>query len=277
MNHIFKPFLAALCTLPLHQGPIAQPDQGAIAQPNHGLIAQPSQGAIALPSRDTLTPPGQGTIFYERKMDIHRHLDEQMKAMVPQFQTGEYELFYRDSLCFYKALPKDDAPDPFENSGGGARIVMKFGGPGDVGVLFKNFASSRLLEETTLDDKQYLIADSIRPLPWKLSADTLTILGHLCKKATMISTHNNTVVGWYSEDIPLPIGPDKYGGLPGALLKLDVDSGGVVFTATKTLPGVNAKEMKIPSGKTITRAAFEKKMDELLGPADSQGRHIIRN
>ena len=248
MKHIFKPFLSLLCALPLHQDAI------------------------------TPAPPGQGTIFYERKLDLHRRLDDQMKALVPPFQTGEYELFYRDSLCFYKAVPKDEAPDPFENSGGGGtHIIMKFGGPGDAGVLFKNFASGRLLEETTLDDKPYLITDSIRSLPWKLSADTLTIQGHLCKKATAISTHNNTVIGWYSEDIPVPIGPDKYGGLPGAILKIDVDSVEIVFTATKILPTIDAAAMKMPSGKTITRAAFEKKMDELLGPADSQGRHIIRN
>ena len=50
------------------------------------------------------------------KIDVHRHLeDDQMKAMVPQFQIGQYELFYRDSVCFYNAVPKDEAPDPFDN------------------------------------------------------------------------------------------------------------------------------------------------------------------
>src|SRR3984957_6984132 len=62
----------------------------------------------------------QGAIFYERKIDVHRHIDDdQMKAMVPQFQIGQYELFYRDSVCFYNAVPKDEAPDPFDNPTGG--------------------------------------------------------------------------------------------------------------------------------------------------------------
>ena len=149
---------------------------------------------------------------------------------------------------------------------------MKFGGPGDAGVLFRNFSSGRLLEQTTLADIQYVINDTIHSLPWKLSADTLTVLGHLCKKATAISTRNNAVViAWYCENIPLPIGPDKYGGLPGAILKIDFDNGDIVFTATKLSPAIDAKSMKIPSGKMITRAAFEKKMDEILGPPDSQG------
>jgi GLPGLI family protein len=229
----------------------------------------------------------QGTIFYERKIDAWRHIDdEQMKAMVPQFQTGQYELLYRDSVCFYNAVPKDEAPDPFDNQGpGGNHIVMRFGGPGDGGVLVRNYSSGQLLEQTTLADVQYVISDSIRSLPWKLSTDTLTILGHLCKKATAVSPRTRTpspraytlVVAWYCEDIPAPIGPDRFGGLPGAILKLDSDNGSTVFTAIRLSPTVDAKGMKTPSGKTITRAAFEKKMDEIIGPADSLGRRIIRN
>jgi GLPGLI family protein len=222
----------------------------------------------------------KGTIFYERKIDMHRHIDdEHMKAMVPQFQIGQYELSYRDSVCYYNVVPKEEAPDPFDNpTAGGAHIVMKFGGPGDAGVLFRNFSSGQLLEQTTLADIQYVVNDTIHSLPWKLSTDTLTILGHLCKKATATSLRNNTtIVAWYCENIPIPIGPDKYGGLPGAILKIDLDNGGMVFTATKLNPTVDAKSMTIPSGKMITRAAFEKKMDEILGPADSQGRRFIRN
>jgi GLPGLI family protein len=229
----------------------------------------------------------QGTIFYERKIDAWRHIDdEQMKAMVPQFQTGQYELFYRDSICFYEAAPKDEAPDPFDNQGpGGNHFVMRFGGPGDGGVLVRNYSSGQLLEQTTLADVQYVINDSIRSLPWKLSTDTLTILGHLCKKATAASPRTHTasprasaaIVAWYCEDIPAPIGPDRFGGLPGAILKLDEDNGGTVFTATRLIPTADAKNMKTPTGKTITRVAFEKKMDEIIGPPDSLGRRIIRN
>jgi GLPGLI family protein len=222
----------------------------------------------------------QGTIFYERKIDAWRHIDDdQMKAMVPQFQTGQYELFYRDSVCFYNAAPRDEAPDPFDNQGpGGNHFVMKFGGPGDGGTLFRNYSSGQLLEQTTLADVQYVINDTIHSLPWRLSADTLTILGHLCKKATATSPRNNApIVAWYSEDIPVPVGPDRFGSLPGAILKLDMDNGGTVFTATRLNSAVDAKNMKIPTGKMITRAAFEKKMDEILGPADPQGHRMIRN
>jgi len=221
----------------------------------------------------------KGTISYERKIDVYRHMqDDQMKAMVPQFQTAQYQLTYLDSVCVYGSAPEDQAPDPFDNpTAGGTHIVMHFTGPGDGGVLYRNFSSGRLLEQTTLADIQYVIEDSIGRLPWKLSADTLAVLGHRCKKATAISPRNKSIVAWYCEDIAEPLGPERYGGLPGAILKLDVDSGGMVYTATHLGDTPDKKSLRLPAGKRISRADFAKKLDEVLGPADSQGRRIIRN
>lgn len=221
----------------------------------------------------------QGTITYERKANLWRRMqDEQMKAMVPQFQTAVYNLLFKDSISVYKAAPKDEAPDPFEPAGGGAHMVIRFSGPGDDGVLYKNWASARLLQEANLQDKQYIITDSILSIPWKLTDETSMIQGHPCKKAMAVSKQGGPVIAWYCQDIPVPVGPDQWGGLPGATLRLDIDSGTVVFTATHILPSVNAKELKAPTtGMSLTRAAFGKKLDEVMGPADSQGRRIIRN
>ncbi|HWB28051.1 MAG TPA: GLPGLI family protein [Chitinophagaceae bacterium] len=220
----------------------------------------------------------QGTIVYERKIDVHRHMqDEQMKAMVPQFQTANYDLVFKDSITVYKAAPKDDAPDPFDNGGGGgAHIVMRFNGPGDDGVLYKNFGSNQQLQESTLDDKKYIVTDSIKQPQWKLADETQTILNHVCKKATTTTERGSNVVAWYTEDIQVPAGPDRFCGLPGAILKIDIDSGSVVFTATDIQPKADTKDLKAPtSGKLITQADFQKKMDEVLGPADSKGKRII--
>lgn len=220
----------------------------------------------------------QGTIIYERKIDVHRHMeDEQMKAMVPQFQTANYELLFKDSISVYKPAPKDDAPDPFDGGGGGNRVMIRIGGPGEDGVLYKNFSSSSQLQEATLEDKKYIITDSLKLQPWKLANETLTILNHVCKKATMTTERGSKVVAWYAEDIPVPAGPERFSGLPGAVLKVDVDSANIVFMATEIHPTADAKELKAPtSGKQITSADFSKKLDEVIGPADAQGRRMIR-
>jgi len=220
--------------------------------------------------------PLQGTIVYTRTMDVWRHLpDEQMRAMIPQFQSGQFQLVYRDSIAVYKGVPKDDAPDPFAPSG--SAMVIKLGGPGDEAVLYKNLSDRRLLEETNLEDKKYVIRDSVRSQAWKLSPDTSTVLGHFCKKATAVMRGGRKAVAWYSEDIPLAAGPDRFDGLPGVILRLDVDSGAIVFVATTITAKVASADLRAPSeNKAISRMEYEKKLDEIMGPADSLGRRMIR-
>lgn len=221
----------------------------------------------------------QGAIVYERKVDVHRHMeDEQMKAQMPQFQTTSYELLFKDSISIYKAMPRDEAPDPFDNNNGGMRMIIRFGGPGDGGAFYRNYGSGRLLEEANLEDKKYIITDTILQQPWKLSDDTATILHHLCKKATLTTPRGEKVVAWYASDIPLPIGPDQFSGLPGAVLQANIDEGSILITAKEIHNNVESRELKAPSGgRLISRADYQKKLDEVLGPPDAQGRRIIRN
>ncbi|MEO8711700.1 MAG: GLPGLI family protein [Parafilimonas sp.] len=218
----------------------------------------------------------QGTIIYERKVDVHRRMqDEQMKAMVPQFQTTKNELIFSDNISVYKALPEDNAPDPFDN-GGGNHIMIKIGGPGENSVLYRNYTNQKFLEQTELADKDYVINDTIKPQDWKLSDETKTILNHVCKKATTKTERGNDVVAWYTEDIPTPVGPDTFGGLPGAILMIDINNAEMVFTASDFKNDVDNKALNEPSkGKYITRADFNKKVDDMFGPATPDGKRII--
>jgi GLPGLI family protein len=228
----------------------------------------------------SITPKAQtkqGTITYERKANLHRHInDEQMKAMIPEFQTADYELSFKDSISVYKAAPKDEAPDPFDGGIGGNHITIKIGGPGDVGVVYRNFSSDKLLEQTSLEEKKYIINDTIKQLPWKLVDETKTILNHVCKKATLTPEKGAPVTAWYAEDIPVATGPDRFSGLPGVILLVDVDNGFIVFTATDIQPTASTKDLKAPTeGTLVTRAEFSKKMDDVMGPPDAQGRRIM--
>src|SRR6476661_4007647 len=111
----------------------------------------------------------QGKIIYERKVEVHRRMqDEQMKAMVPQFQTAKSELIFNNNISVYKALPEDNAPDPFDN-GSGNHMMIKIGGPGENSVLYKNYQTQKFLEQTELADKTYIINDTIKTQNWKLS------------------------------------------------------------------------------------------------------------
>lgn len=234
----------------------------------------------------------EGTIVYERKVNTHRTItNEQMRAMVPEFRISKHILMFSDSISLYRLLPENEAPDPFAGGGGGMRMSFSFGGS-DGGDLYKNFTQAKSILSSELAGKNYLVVDSIKQQPWKLSNETKQINGYTCLKATrkvmapvlqmrtMViggpggnATRDTArpqpreieVVAWYAQDIVSPVGPESYGQLPGVILQLDSDNGATVFTAVEIKKEVDQKQLKEPKkGKIVTATEFGKMRMDLM-------------
>jgi GLPGLI family protein len=217
----------------------------------------------------------EGTIVYERKIDMHKRIqDEQMKAMIPQFRSTKHQLLFSDSTSIYKVVAEDEAPDPFASEGG-PRVVMRMGG--SEGEQYRNFSQSKLVESRELGAKTYIIQDSIKQQPWKLTDETKTILNYSCKKATRTNERGQTIEAWYTESIPCPAGPEGFASLPGAILQINVNNGDVVYNATSVSDKVDKKEIKEPTkGKKISKEEFAKMMTEMYGAPGPGGGRVIR-
>lgn len=234
----------------------------------------------------------EGVIVYERKINMHRRIqDEQMKAMIPEFRTTKHQLLFSDSTSVYKAVPEDEMPEA--GSEGGGRVIIRAGGPGDNGELYKNFAEGRSIQSMDLGAKTYIIEDSIKQRNWKLTGETKVIMGYTCRKAVSTETMMNggairisfggpnsnqsdtanrpkpvqvPVEAWYAEGITAPVGPESYGMLPGVILELNVDNGAIVYKATDIKKEVSKKDIKEPKkGKKITRDELMQMQREMMG------------
>lgn len=234
----------------------------------------------------------QGTIVYERKTNMHRTItNEQMRAMIPEFRISKHILMFSDSISLFRLLPENEAPDPFAGGGGGMRMSFSFGGS-DGGDLYKNFTQAKSILSSELAGKNYLVVDSIKQQPWKLSNETKQINGYTCLKATRKITAAATqmrtmtiggpggnasrdttipkpreieLVAWYAQDIVSPVGPESYGQLPGVILQLDSDNGAIVFTAVEIKKEVDQKQLKEPKkGKVVTATEFGKMRMDLM-------------
>jgi GLPGLI family protein len=207
-------------------------------------------------------------------MNMHRRLkDEQMKAMIPEFRTSKQQLVFSDSTSVYTTVPEETGPDPFEGGGGpggpggpGGGPRMMFGGmAGQNNVLYTNFSNLKIIEQAELGEKTYLIQDTVKAQPWKLSDETKTVLKYTCKKATLKTPRGQDVVAWYTEAIATPAGPENFSGLPGAVLLADINNGEILITALEVTTKADKKELKEPAkGKAITRTEFSKRMQEMF-------------
>ncbi len=252
--------------------------------------------SISLSSTVLLAQVKKGTISYEKKVNNHRSfgLNEQMRAMMPEFRTSNHLLIFSDSISLYKLIPEDEAPDPFAGSGG--RATFRIGGGSENNELFKNFAEKKSSGVSELAGKTYIIQDSIGQQPWKLTDETKKILGYDCIKAVRKVTvqssgqirtmsfgpggSNTTkdssftaapkpreieVVAWYAPDLLSPAGPEQYGLLPGVILEINYDNGATMFTAKEIKKEVDEKQLKEPKkGKIISSKDFAKLRNDML-------------
>jgi GLPGLI family protein len=236
----------------------------------------------------------EGKLIYERKINMYRMItDPEMRARIPEFRTEKFELLFNEQASMFKTIPDEDAPDPFANSGGGGgeRGGMRFNFRMPETAMYTDIPNQMQYEARSLFEKDFLIVDSLKPINWKLSDETKTIAKFVCKKATTMITpqqmnmrfggggrnRNNQdttapakpkeeeLVVWYTESIPVSVGPDTYAGLPGAILEVNSGNGGNVITASEFTAKYAAKELKQPTkGDKMNRAQFAESMKKIM-------------
>ena len=220
----------------------------------------------------------EGKIIYERKVNMHRRMtDESMKNMVPEFSTSKAQVLFAGDESIFKDVPEEkDIRDDAGNDDN--HVFIKIGGGEN--ETYKNYAQQKMIELRELGPKKYIIEDSVTNMNWKLVDETKTILGHVCRKATG-KAKLGTAIAWYADDIPCSTGPDQSGGLPGAILELNINDAEIVYSALQidTTP-FDKSLVKAPTGgKKISKTEFQKMVDEQFGPNPGGGPviRIIRN
>jgi GLPGLI family protein len=220
----------------------------------------------------------EGRVVYQRKMNMYRRLqDESMKGMVPEFDSTKTEILFSADESLYRNIKEaEDIRDQAGQDNDRPVVHIRFGGGDD--QTYKNYSLEKMIRQRELGPKKYIIEDSFPHQVWKLQSDTQTIGGYLCKKATTKGRQDNPITAWYTEEIQSPAGPEDLGGLPGLILKLDINDGEVVFTPlTIDTKGLDKKLVQAPTdGKKISREAFRKMLDEQFGSGTGGGRPVIR-
>jgi GLPGLI family protein len=213
----------------------------------------------------------EGKIIYERKVDMHRRMtDESQKAMMPQFNISKVQLFFSGSETIYKNVPEEK--DVRDNAGDDGNMVMiHFGGADN--ETYRNYSNSKSVELRELGPKKYIIEDSLSKQVWKLEEDTKTVCGYTCKKATTKNREGSNVVAWYATAIECSGGPESFGGLPGAILELNINEAEMVFTAMEVNTKDFDKKLVVApaNGKKISEKEFRKMVEDEFGPNPNGG------
>ncbi|TAF94517.1 MAG: GLPGLI family protein [Cytophagia bacterium] len=224
----------------------------------------------------------EGIVAYDQKINMHKRItDESMKAMIPEFRTNKMQLIMRGGESVFKAAEQaNEETESASDNGNGTtmRIVVK----APQSETYRNSGTQQLIELRELAGQKFLIEDTLRRSPWKLTGERKKIQGYDCMQAIYTSKANNQpIVAWFTEAIAVSSGPANYGGLPGLILEVNINDGDMVYLAQKIeFKKLAEGALKVPSGgKKITDAEFTKKRDDYMKEMNMSGGgvRIIRN
>lgn len=225
----------------------------------------------------------QGTVQYERTVQMQMRISGTGLAeqVLPRTHTSKLEVLFTADQCLRQAV-EETTPDEFQEEGRGMQLRVSMAGADD--LTYVNLATGRTVEQREFGAKNYIIADSVRKLNWKLTGQTTTILNYPCQQAvaqnigrrTMTSMENgemkttqvadtSNIIAWFTLAIPVPAGPEYQGQLPGLILGIDINNGRTVYKATGISGDVELSAVKAPSrGKKVTIEEFNTERDKMM-------------
>ena len=106
-------------------------------------------------------------------------------------------------------------------------------------IFFENKMNIYKLYDKLSSKSEYKSIDSLGVPKWQLKKDTITILGQLCQKAVTYFRGRN-YNAWFANKIPFNVGPYKFVGLPGLILRISDDKGRFKFECTE----LNSKKIR---------------------------------
>ena len=112
------------------------------------------------------------------------------------------------------------------------------------------------------------IKDSLPSRKWKITNSTRNISGYKCRKALYEKNDSTRIYAWYANELTTSIGPEGYCCLPGVILGLATEDGGIVYFA-KSIEFYKPKEEDLTpdlgKGKVFTLEALKIKIEKDYG------------
>ena len=178
-------------------------------------------------------------------------------------KIDEFVLYFTDSTSLFKPILPEVGDDDREWS------TMK-------NTTYQNFSTGRLERQFSYYGSEIYLSDTIKTREWIITENTRTIAGFETKQALWIANDSTRIYAWYAEQILPSIGPESFNGLPGAILGLALEDGGVVYFAKEIKPLSKTNLQKeMPKGKPkdyLSNKELKKMVMELFSVGGSGGR-----
>lgn len=213
---------------------------------------------------------GQKTTFIKYNVSIanedifkdNEYLRGSFDKAIKESKSLKFGLICKNNNSFFYNIEQLSTEEGF-NSNKTTLIFANY-----MGEIYQE-KDSLLAFSSLLGNKTYI--KKAIPKNWILQNETKIIDSYKCYKATSeyvvinsIGEFRHPVIAWYCPEIPLPFGPNGYGGLPGLILQLQVRNvtfgvENIDFKSDENFE-INKKSMKI-----LSEEDYKKALDKFNG------------
>jgi len=211
-----------------------------------------------------------GKITYERKTNLFKKYkdDDGMKNWIREENKNKvdvFELYFNDSISVFK--PQDS--DLREN----------YSWTTSKNIVYQNFKTNKQLSVKSLWEEEMFMEDTIQKKEWKITSSKRTIAGYSCRKAIWYMNDSTPIYAWYTNEIIPSVGPESFCKLPGAILGVATEDGGVIYFAKSvetTATDVKAVIPKKGKNKVYTTKELRTKLEKDYGK-NSWGKSLLKD
>jgi GLPGLI family protein len=212
----------------------------------------------------------------EMSPEMEKAFQEAMKSA----SEKKYTLSFNKSECIYEEQEQLEKPEAPATAGISVKVL--FSGEGK---KYLNLKDKICIEEADIFGKEFLIVEPLEKPDWKLLNETKKIGDYNCFKAELIvqvtekqrkeyeeflkkeavkpalfkmdEPKDKVIMAWYTPEIPVSFGPNKYWGLPGLILEINEEET-IILCSKVTLSNKEKSKIKVPNtGEKVTQKKFD--------------------
>lgn len=199
-----------------------------------------------------------GKITFERKTNLLKieGLPDFLKdiAKEKKYNVDEFVLTFNESGSVF-------APKPSTTSSPADMLSPK-------NTVYCNHETKDRMTLIDMMGNRIFIQDTVNKISWIMTDNTRKLAGYECKMAIYRKNDSTRIYAWYTEELLPSVGPETFSGLPGTILGLATEDGGIVYFAKSVeIVAVQEKDLKYEIGKTkvFTKAGFAEEIYKQMG------------
>jgi len=211
-----------------------------------------------------------GKIVYERKTNLYKKFSDEdwVQDYVKErdkIKVDVLELYFNDSQSVFRPQESD--------------LKENFSWMTEKNTIYQDFKKGSRFTLKSLWGDQIPITDTLYKRSWKITGSKRTICGYSCRKAIWQVNDSTRIYAWYCDEIISSYGPESFYGLPGMILGLASEDGGVIYFAKSVDVMKPEASLFIPEktrGEIYTPAKLRAELEKRYGK-EKWGKAMIKN